>query len=237
MSHSASFPPSGPPQQGGGQQPPYGQQPAYGHQPAYGQQQQWQGYQPPGMPGAPAPGGGRRKRRAPIVILVLLVLGITAAPGWDRVRDTFLDLEVAREAFPRVLEGLWLNIRLLVFCALGALALGLAAVGLFGVVAHQVTIRRREIGIRMAVGAGGERVVRRFVIQGLRPAILGVGAGLALATFGVRLLQGLLFGVTPGDPWAWGSSVAVLLSVAAAASLWPAYRAVRVDPVEVLRAE
>ncbi|HSR42335.1 MAG TPA: FtsX-like permease family protein, partial [Longimicrobiales bacterium] len=118
----------------------------------------------------------------------------------------------------------------------GLLALGLAAVGLFGVVAQQVTVKRREIGIRMAMGARGERVVRRLVVEGLRPAVLGVGLGLVLAAFGTRLLEGLLFRVAPGDPWAWGASVVLLIGVAAGASFWPACRAVRVDPVDVMRA-
>lgn len=117
------------------------------------------------------------------------------------------------------------------------LALGLAAVGLFGVVAHQVSVRRREIGIRMAVGARSERVVRRMVAEGLRPGLTGLGAGLLLSILAVRLVKELLFGVTPSDALAWVGSTAVLLVVVVLAGLLPALRATRVSPAESLRTE
>jgi predicted lysophospholipase L1 biosynthesis ABC-type transport system permease subunit len=119
----------------------------------------------------------------------------------------------------------------------GLLALGLAALGIFGVVAYQVALRRREIGVRMAVGAHGWQVVSLMLRQGLGPAVAGVVAGLGLALLAVRLVRGLLFGVAPSDPAAWVGASLVLLFVVGLASWIPATRAVRVDPALSLRAE
>ena len=119
----------------------------------------------------------------------------------------------------------------------GLLALGLAALGIFGVVGYQVALRRREIGVRMAVGAHGWQVASLMLRQGLGPAVAGVVAGLALALLAVRLVRGLLFGVAASDPAAWVGTSLVLLVVAGLASWIPATRAVRVDPALSLRAE
>ena len=118
-----------------------------------------------------------------------------------------------------------------------ASALGLACVGIFGVMWSTVRRRRAEIGVRMALGAGPGRVVREIVADGLRLIALGIGIGLA-AAFGVtRLMASLLFGVTPTDP-ATFLGVALLLAAAALLACWiPARRASRVDPMVVLRAE
>jgi predicted permease len=118
-----------------------------------------------------------------------------------------------------------------------ALALGLAALGLFGTVAYQVAVRRREIGLRMAIGAAAGAVVGLVLRQGLAPALVGLAAGLTLALGAVRLLDSLLFGVSPGDPTAWLGASAVLLVVIVLAALIPALRAVRIDPARTLRAE
>jgi predicted permease len=121
--------------------------------------------------------------------------------------------------------------------AFGGLALLLAAVGLYGLLSYAVAQRTREIGIRVALGAHTSTVVRLVVRQGLTMVAVGAAIGLAI-TFGVtRLLTALLFGVAPRDPVILGGVVAILLAVGVVASMVPAVRAARVDPLTALRAE
>ena len=121
--------------------------------------------------------------------------------------------------------------------AFGALALLLAAVGLYGVVAYSVSRRTREVGIRIALGAERWQVVRMILGQGGRLALAGVTLG-ALAAAGVaRVLESLLYGVSGLDPAAFGAAAGVLLLVALGANLVPAVTAARVDPVRALRNE
>jgi predicted permease len=119
----------------------------------------------------------------------------------------------------------------------GALAMLLAAVGLYGVMAHSVARRMREIGIRMALGAEG-RVVLWMILKEVA-VMVGIGALIGLpAAFAVtRLLTAYLFGLTPQDPLSIAGSVAVLLAITAVAGLIPARRATRVDPMIALRYE
>jgi ABC-type antimicrobial peptide transport system permease subunit len=118
----------------------------------------------------------------------------------------------------------------------GLLALVLAAIGLYGVMSYSVGQRTREIGIRMALGAGTGDVRRMIVRQGLALALGGVVVGLA-AAFGLsRLVTSLLFGITGVDVLTFATVPALLLGVALVATLLPAFRASRVDPVESLRA-
>ena len=117
------------------------------------------------------------------------------------------------------------------------LALVLAAVGLYGVVAYQVSQRTRELGIRVALGADRSRLMRFVLREGMAPALLGVVCGLALSLALSRLLGSMLFGVTTHDPLTFTVGPVLLLVVAAGASLVPARRAARVDPVEALRYE
>ena len=117
------------------------------------------------------------------------------------------------------------------------LALLLAAIGTYGVLSYMVTERRREIGIRMALGAERAAVLGQVLKQGLVLAGVGVAAGL-VAAFGLtRLVTSLLFGVQPTDPMTMGVVVVTIAVVAAAASLLPAWRASRVDPMVALRDE
>ena len=117
----------------------------------------------------------------------------------------------------------------------GILALVLAAIGLYGVMAYSVSQRTREIGIRMALGAGHDKVRNMVVRQGLLLAAAGVFIGLA-ASFGLaRLVTNLLFGITGTDPVTFAAVALVLLLVAAVASYLPAWKASRVDPVDALR--
>ena len=120
--------------------------------------------------------------------------------------------------------------------AFGLSALALSVVGVYGVLSHTLTQRRRELAVRLAIGARpGE--VRRLVVQsGLRLAAVGVALGLGAAAAGGRVLAALLYEVSPTDPTTLAAVAAVLLGAAAAASWFPARRATRVSPAEVLRA-
>jgi putative ABC transport system permease protein len=121
--------------------------------------------------------------------------------------------------------------------AFGAIALALAAIGLYGLLAYSVARRTREIGVRMALGARPTEVLRLFVSEGLGLALAGVAAGLAGSLALSRLLSSFLFAVAPADPAALGAATLLLLVVAAAASAIPAFRASRIDPLAALRSE
>jgi len=120
---------------------------------------------------------------------------------------------------------------------LSLLALVLASVGIYGVVAYMVSERTHEIGIRMALGARQRDVFRLVLRQGMRLVGIGLVIGLAAAVGVMRLLASILFGVTPTDPLTYASVTVFLLGVAAAASYLPARRAMRVDPMIALRYE
>jgi ABC-type antimicrobial peptide transport system permease subunit len=117
------------------------------------------------------------------------------------------------------------------------LALSLAAIGIYGVVAYVVSRRQREIGVRMALGAGTRDVQRLILRQTLRPVAIGTIVGITAAALVVRLLRSVLFGVSPYDPLAFVGPTLLMLAVAMAAAFVPTRRAVRVDPISVLRAE
>lgn len=127
------------------------------------------------------------------------------------------------------------NMILLVVFA--AMALLLASVGLYGVLAFTVAERTREIGIRIAVGAQASHIMKLVLGQGLRLTTIGVVAGIAAALAGTRLLSGLLYGVTPTDPLTFAAVAILLITIALAACLLPARRAMRVDPIVALRNE
>ncbi len=118
-----------------------------------------------------------------------------------------------------------------------ALALLLAAIGLYGVVAHAVSQRTHEIGVRIAMGARAADVVRLVIGDGARLAVVGVAIGLVAALAGARLVAGLLYEVSPIDPLVFVAIPLSLVVVALLASYLPARRAARVDPVIALRAE
>lgn len=121
--------------------------------------------------------------------------------------------------------------------AFGAIALALAAVGIYGVVAYSVVQRQREIGIRLALGARRHRVLGLVVGQMLGLAGVGIALGLFGAVLASQLLGALLFDVSPVDPATYGVLAVALAGVAAVASFFPARSASRVDPVTVLRVE
>jgi predicted permease len=117
----------------------------------------------------------------------------------------------------------------------GVLALGLASVGLYGVMSFAVTQRSREIGVRMALGAQHAHVLRLVLKQGLTLVGAGLIAGLLLALGATRLIGGMLFGVTPTDPMAFGVTFTVLVVVAFGATLIPALRAITIPPILAIR--
>jgi predicted permease len=119
----------------------------------------------------------------------------------------------------------------------GAMALVLGVVGIYGVISYAVSQRRREMGIRLALGAQQSELKKMFVRSGL--ALVGIGAGIGLITAAglTRLMSSLLFGISPVDPLTYGAVVAVLGTAALLASYLPARRAAMVDPVEILKAD
>jgi putative ABC transport system permease protein len=123
----------------------------------------------------------------------------------------------------------------MMFGLFGVIALALALVGLYGVLAFNVSQRTREIGVRVALGAGRRDVHRLVLGQGLRLSALGVGVGLVAALTIGRGLAAIVFGVSPRDPVVLGTVSAAMLLVAALASYLPAVRATRIDPMEALR--
>jgi putative ABC transport system permease protein len=124
---------------------------------------------------------------------------------------------------------------LVLLAAFGATALVLAALGMYGVMAYSVTQRRRELGIRMALGAVQGRVLGMVVRQGATLALVGIGIGLAAAVALTRFIASQLYGVAPTDALTFVLTVAFLLLVATVASFIPARRAARVDPMIALR--
>jgi putative ABC transport system permease protein len=117
------------------------------------------------------------------------------------------------------------------------LALALASVGLYGVLSYSVSQRHRELGLRAALGAGKADLVRLVVREGLAAATLGLALGLLAAAGFTRLMQGVLFGITPLDPISFIAGPFVLAIVALLACLLPARRAASTDPAEALRCE
>ena len=143
-----------------------------------------------------------------------------------RTMDDVLGTSLARQ-----------RMSMLVFVIFALVALTLASIGLYGVVAHGVTERMHEIGVRIALGAEQWHVVGMIVRQGLSMALVGTANGVAGAIALSRWIQSLLFGVTATDPATLAAVVTVLLAVAVVACSVPAWRATRVDPTSALRAE
>ncbi|HTC32754.1 MAG TPA: ABC transporter permease [Bryobacteraceae bacterium] len=143
-----------------------------------------------------------------------------------RTMQEVYDRSLARTSFTLVMLGI-----------AGAMALVLGVIGIYGVISYAVSQRRREIGIRLALGAQQEDVKRMFVRSALTLSGIGVVIGLAAAVALMRLMKSLLFGISPLDPLTYASVPVVLVTAAVLASYLPARRASAVDPVEALKAE
>jgi putative ABC transport system permease protein len=169
---------------------------------------------------------GEPTQLAPVVRNEIRAIDKTVLANGVSTLESMLDRNVAQRRFQT-----WL---LAVF---SALALLLAAVGIYGLMQQSVALSTREIGTRMALGAQPRDVLRLVIGQGMRLALCGIGIGL-LAAFGLtRVLTGLLFGVTATDPTTFIAAPLALLAVAFLACFTPARRATRVDPIIALRAE
>lgn len=129
------------------------------------------------------------------------------------------------------------RLRTILLTFFAATALSLACLGLYGTLSYSVNVRRREVGLRLALGALRGQIVRQFLWQGLAVCSAGCLAGWALAASSTRLLAGLLYGVSPSDVPTLSTVIFLVLVVAAAASFVPAVRASRVEPMHVLRDE
>jgi putative ABC transport system permease protein len=143
-----------------------------------------------------------------------------------RTMEEVVGASLTRQRFLSLLLGIFAGVALL-----------LAAIGTYGVLSYMVSERHREIGIRMALGAGNGQVVGLVMKQGITIAIIGIVVGVGGALALSRLTQSLLYGVKPADPLTFGSVVLVIALVATAACLIPMRRATRVDPLTAIRAE
>jgi putative ABC transport system permease protein len=151
-------------------------------------------------------------------------------PNLVFVENGTMAAEVATTLFP-VRASAWL------VTSVGVVAMLLAAVGLYGVIAYSVARRTREIGIRMALGAQPSAVLRLVMRQGLRVAVAGLAVGALIAIAAAMVVSRALYGVGPADPLSWGAAGLIVLAVSTLANLVPASRAARVDPSVALRTE
>jgi len=143
-----------------------------------------------------------------------------------RTMDQVMGLSTARQSF-----------NMLLLTIFGAVALLLAAIGIYGLMAYSVAQRTQEIGIRMALGADRDRIRNLVVGQGMRLAFIGIVAGIAASFALTRLLSSFLFGVKPWDPAVFVAAPLILTAIALLAVWLPAARASKVDPMQALRAE
>ena len=151
-------------------------------------------------------------------------------PNLVFVENQTMVMEVDATLFP-MRASAWL------VSGVGLVAMLLAAIGLYGVIAYSVARRTKEIGIRVALGAQRAAVIGLVMRQGLLVAMAGLALGCLLAAVAGRLLAGALYGVSAADPLSWVTAATVLIAVSALANLIPAWRAARVDPSQALRIE
>jgi putative ABC transport system permease protein len=161
-----------------------------------------------------------------------------AAAGVIRAIDPQQPVEDIRP-MPEVVDETLTSQRFsaLLLAIFAGVALALASVGIYSVLSYIVRGRSREIGIRTALGARTGDVVRMVLREGMTPALIGIAAGAVAALGAARVLEKLVFGVSASDPVTLGGVAGTLATVALVASLLPAYRASRLDPLQVLRAE
>jgi putative ABC transport system permease protein len=152
------------------------------------------------------------------------------SPGTPLVDVRTMEDRVAESISPQ-------RFNMFLLAAFAGLALLLAAVGIYSVLAYTVRQRVREIGIRMALGAKAVDILRTIVGEGIKPTLLGIGIGIGSAMMLGKVLSSLVYGVGVTDPSTLGIVSMLLVVVAVAASALPAYRATRVDPIQTLRDE
>jgi ABC-type antimicrobial peptide transport system permease subunit len=138
--------------------------------------------------------------------------------------DELQDSSVARERYEATL-----------FSIFAALALLLAAVGIYGLVANSVTQRTREIGIRIVLGASVREAIASIVTPGVQLAAIGTALGLVLTWFASALIRNLIWGVQPHDALTYIIVTALMFAIAASASVLPALRLIKLDPAQTLR--
>jgi putative ABC transport system permease protein len=157
-----------------------------------------------------------------------VIRGIDPEQPVDSIRtmDEVRDEQLTSQRFSALLLGVF---------ALGALAL--ASAGIYSVLAYIVRGRSREIGIRTALGAQTGDVIRLVLREGMSPALVGIGVGALGALAAARVLERLVFRISASDPLTLAAVAAILVAVALLASLVPAWRASRIDPLKVLRAD
>ncbi len=140
--------------------------------------------------------------------------------------EEMLDLEVAGR-----------NQDMMLLTAFAGLALLLASVGIYGVLSYAVAQRKRELGLRLALGADRSKLTRMVIVQGMRMAGIGLAIGAVAALGLARLMANLLYGVTAGDPRTFAGVIVLLGCVSLLACYLPAARAARMDPMQALREE
>jgi putative ABC transport system permease protein len=189
-------------------------------------------YRPIGVAPSSAPGSFvLRTRSDPAVLRPLLSRAVEGAGVGVTLRDVVAAKATLEYAFARP------RFAVVLFGAFALLAVALAAVGLFGIVAFAVARRRREIGIRVAVGAAPAVVSRLILGEGLRLAVVGCGLGLLGVYATTRTLTASFYGLTPPDSTLLISAMLLLIAVAVLATLVPMRRALRIEPTKALRAE
>jgi putative ABC transport system permease protein len=156
---------------------------------------------------------------------IAAINGKMVAYGEESMQDVIANTLSARR-FTRLLLGVF-----------AALAVALAAVGIYGVVSYSVAQSTHEIGVRMALGADRRTVLRAELGRAMRMALIGIAIGLAAALAVTRVMKDLLFGVSAADPATFGAMALLLATVTLVASYVPARRATRVDPIVALRYE
>jgi ABC-type antimicrobial peptide transport system permease subunit len=163
---------------------------------------------------------------APVVKAQIQTLDPTLAVSQLTAVPQLLSESVSRERFTSVLLG-----------SFAVVALAVAALGIYGVLAYLVGRQTRDIGVRLALGARPVWMMRSVLRQGLLLALVGIGAGTAGALLLTRVLAGLLYEITPHDPGTFASIAVLFLAVATLACAVPARRAARIDPMVALRSE
>jgi putative ABC transport system permease protein len=146
--------------------------------------------------------------------------------GDIRTMRQVLDMGLTSQHFSALLLGVFAGVALL-----------LAAVGIYSVLSYIVRGRSREIGIRTALGARTGDVLRLVIVEGMSTALVGIAAGVIAALASAKVMERLVFGVSASDPLTLAAVGATLALVALMASLVPAYRALQVDPIKVLRTD